>query len=110
PRSTPFPYTTLFRSLASDPRRHAGPLRERHTRTHHSPRALGYRQRSTERSPDTNRCDHRESRPFCCSLWIVGPPPFHPRPAHEDNVRRDGLWLPLRPDAEALLDRLPRFR
>ena len=48
-----------------------------HRRTHDSPRALGYRQRRTERSPDTNRCDHRESRPFCCSLWSVGSPPFH---------------------------------
>ena len=40
----------------------------------------------------------------------AGPPPFDPRPAHEDDVRRDGLWLSLRSDAEALLDRVPRSR
>ena len=38
-------------SLAPDAGRHAGALRDRHTRTHHSSRALGDRQRRTERAP-----------------------------------------------------------
>ena len=37
-----------FFSLSPDPGRHAGPLENRHTRTHDAPRALGYRRRRTE--------------------------------------------------------------
>ena len=71
---------------------------------------LASRQRRTERCPCTNRCDHRESRAFGRSLRSAGPPPFNARNAHENDVRRDGVWLSLRPDPQALLDRLPRCR
>ena len=67
-----------------------------HTRTHDSPRALGYRRRRTEGCSYTNRCDHRESRAFYRSLRSAGSPPFNARNAHENDVRRDGIRLSLR--------------
>ena len=65
---------------------------------------------AAERRPDTHRCPHRQPDAFCRGLQNVGPTPFGSRPAYEDDVRRYGVWLSLRPDAEALLDRVPRHR